>query len=127
MDDLARVWTDLIGRADGPFTFRFVLQPTMAALFALRDGLADARNGRPAYLWTIFTNARETSRLLREGWHAVFRIIVLGVVMDLIYQWRVFQRIYPLELVLIVLLLGFVPYLLLRGPVNRVAQRWMHP
>jgi hypothetical protein len=45
--ELARMWTDLVGRLTGPLTLRLYLQPTMATLFALRDGLKDARTGRP--------------------------------------------------------------------------------
>ena len=34
-------------------TFRFVLQPAMAAVAALRDGVNDARLGRAPYLSAI--------------------------------------------------------------------------
>jgi len=128
MDDLtARFWTDLIGRLTGPMTFRLILQPLAAGLQAVRDGIKDAKEGRPAYFWAIFTDRGERRRLLKEGWSAVLRIIVLGVVMDLIYQWRVFGTVYPLELIVVALLLAFVPYLLLRGPVNRIARLWLRP
>jgi hypothetical protein len=52
------------------------------------------------------------------------RVILLGVLMDATYQVIVFRRIYPFELVVVVLLLAFVPYLVLRGPVNRIAQHF---
>jgi hypothetical protein len=50
-------------------------------------------------------------------------------VMDLIYQVIVFKTIHPLQLVVIVLGLAFVPYVILRGPINRIARRWIatHP
>jgi hypothetical protein len=38
------------------------------------------------------------------------------------YQLIVFRWIHPVELVVVVLLLAFVPYLLIRGPVNRLAR-----
>lgn len=38
---------DPIDRVSGPMKFRLVLQPMMAALFAIRSGLADARAGKP--------------------------------------------------------------------------------
>ena len=44
--------------------------------------------------------------------------------MDLIYQAIVFETFHPVEAVLIAILLAFVPYLLLRGPVTRVAGWW---
>jgi hypothetical protein len=127
MDDLLnRFWEDLLGRVGGPFTFRFVLQPLMAMFYATRDGIHDARTGRPAYLWTLVTGPGERRALLREGWTAVTRVIVLGIVMDVLYQIIVFRWIHPLEMIVIVLLLAFVPYLLLRGPVNRIARSRMH-
>jgi hypothetical protein len=122
MDEIVRIWTDLTGRADGPFAFRFVLQPIMACLYAVRDGISDAREGRPAYFWAMFTRPGERWTLLRGGLAAVFRVLLLGAAMDTIYQLIVFRRLYPFELVLVVLLLAFVPYLLLRGPINRIAR-----
>jgi hypothetical protein len=122
-DDLPRFVSDLIGRVGGPFSFRFLLQPAMATIYALRDGLRDAREGRPAYFWAIRNDPGERRRLLREGWHAVARVILLGACMDAAYQIIELRWIYPFELVVIVLLLAFVPYLLLRGPVNRIARR----
>jgi len=62
---------------------------------------------------------------LLEGGKAVARVIALGVVMDLVYQLLVFRRLRPLELVVIVLALAFVPYLIFRGPMNRIARAWM--
>jgi hypothetical protein len=63
---------------------------------------------------------------LREGWKAVARIAGLGAVMDAAYQIMVFRTIRAVELVVVVLLLAFVPYLLWRGPVNRIASHWIH-
>jgi hypothetical protein len=126
MDDaITRFVSDLIGRLHGPFSFRFVLQPLMAVLYATRHGIADARQGRPPYFWTIFTSRRDRWELLREGKNAVARVLALGVVMDVIYQLMVFHWIYPIQLVVIVLALAFVPYVLLRGPINRIARAWI--
>lgn len=118
-----RFWSDLVGRTSGPFAFRFFLQPAVAILFAIRDGMKDAQERRRAYFWSLLTGQHDRRALLREGWTAVARVIALGVVMDLIYQLIVFRRVYPLQLVVIVLLLALVPYLVMRGPVNRIVQR----
>jgi hypothetical protein len=126
VDDLVtRFWSDLLARVHGPFSFRFVLQPVMAVLYAARDGILDARQGRPPHFWTIFTSRRDRWELLRESKNAVARVLALGVVMDVIYQLIVFHWIYPIQLVVIVLALAFVPYVLLRGPINRIARAWM--
>ena len=120
-DSLTRFVSDLVGLLHGPMTFWFILQPLMAMIYATRDGLQDAREGKSPYFWTIFTRAAEREALLREGWKAVARIIVLGAIMDTIYQLIVFKEVHPVELIVIALLLAFVPYLLLRGPINRIA------
>ena len=39
-----RVWQQLIERPTGPMAFRFILQPIMAAIAALRDGVNDAKS-----------------------------------------------------------------------------------
>jgi hypothetical protein len=126
VDDLLTwFWSDLAARVHGPFSFRFVLQPLMGLIYAARDGIVDARQGRPPYFWTLFTRPGDRWELLREGEKAVARVIALGILMDVIYQLLVFHRIYPLQLIVIVLTFAFVPYLLARGPINRIARRWM--
>src|SRR5436305_1113159 len=119
-----RLWSDLLARPSGPGAFRFYLQPTMGAIAALRDGIADARTGRTAYLWSLLTEPAGRCARLREGLLQTRRIMVLGIVMDSLYQLAVLKAFYPLELILMVLLLCFVPYLLLRGPFARAARWW---
>lgn len=115
---------DLTGRLHGPFSFRFVLQPLMALIYATRDGLGDARAGRPPYFWTMFTRPEERGRLFREGWKAMTRVILLGVAIDMIYQLIVFRWIHPLQLAVVVLGLAFLPYVILRGPIERMVSWW---
>jgi len=121
----AEIWSEMIGRLHGPFAFRFVLQPVMAAIYAIRYGVKDAREGKPAYFWSVVTHPAERRALLREAWHHVLRVVILSVVMEVLYEIIVFKAIRPLQLVLVVFGLAFVPYLLLRGPINRIARRWI--
>lgn len=123
-DFIIRVFTGLSNRVGGPMTFRIILQPLMACLFAVRAGLRDAREERPPYFWTILTDATQRAALLREGWRAVARVFVLAIVMDVIYQLIVQRWIYPGEMLIVAVALAVIPYLLLRGPVNRLARRW---
>jgi len=128
MDDvLTRIWNDLFGRLTGPLTLRLYLQPAMAMLFALRDGVKDARAGRPAYLWTVFSHPEERRRLLAEEWKAIGKVFILAIILDVIYQLIVFRRAYPVEALDVAVILAIIPYALLRGPVNRLARRWIRP
>jgi hypothetical protein len=121
---IVRAWMNLFGRVGGPMTFRIILQPTMAALLAVIAGLKDARENRPPYFWTILTDRSQRVDLLRQGWKAIGRVFVLAVIMDIIYQLIVVRWIYPLELLTVAVVLAVVPYLLIRGPVNRLARWW---
>lgn len=120
-----RFWRDIFDRPGGPMSFRFFIQPALAFVTALLDGIKDARTGRSPYFWTVLSVRGERIARLNEGLVAMARTILLGIVMDVIYQLKVFGTFYPLEALLIALLLAFVPYLLLRGPVTRIARWWM--
>lgn len=119
-----RIWQDIANRPGGPMTFRFVLQPAMATLAALHDGIQDARTGRAPYFWTVLSNPEKRIGRLREGIIAIARIILLGFAMDAIYQWRVLGTFYPGEAVIITLILAVLPYFILRGPIERIAHWW---
>jgi hypothetical protein len=121
---LARVWTNIVDRVGGPMTFRIILQPLMATIFAVLAGLRDAREGRPPFFWTILTDSTQRGALLHEGWKAIARIFFLAIIMDVIYQLIVLRWIYPGEVLIVAVVLALVPYLLIRGPVNRIARRW---
>jgi hypothetical protein len=121
---ITRVLMGLSDRVGGPMTFRIILQPLMAGLFAVRAGLRDAREGRPPYLWTILTDSSQRAALIREGWRAVVRVFILAIVMDVIYQLIVRRWIYPGETLIVAVVLAVFPYLLLRGPINRLVRRF---
>jgi hypothetical protein len=121
---IVRAWANIVSRVGGPMTFRIILQPLMAAVLALIAGLRDARENRPAYFWTLLTDPSQRGDLLRHGWKAIGRVFLLAIIMDTIYQLLVLRWLYPFELLIVAILLAVVPYLLIRGPVNRVASWW---
>jgi hypothetical protein len=121
--DFERVWRNVAARPGGPMTFRFALQPAMAIIAALRDGIRDARAGRWPYLWTLVHDPTQRMSRLNDGVISTERIILLGLVMDTIYQITVLKTFYPGEAVIVALALAFVPYVLLRGPIARASRR----
>jgi len=124
MDDLLnRIFENLIDRVSGPMKFRLILQPLMAIIFAVRSGLKDAKEGKPAYFWGLFTDPDNRRDMLRDGWKSVGKIFVIAIIIDLVYQFVVFRWFYPGEALLVAVILAFIPYLLIRGPVNRIARR----
>jgi hypothetical protein len=102
-----RFFHDLIGRPDGPMRFRFILQPVMAAVAAVRDGRADSMAGHAPFLWTVMSKPEQRAARLREALNATARVILLGVVMDAIYQVLVLKMFYPAEAAVIALVLAF--------------------
>lgn len=119
MDVLSRFFGSFLPRLDGPLHFRFIMQPTMAIILAIIDGIKDAKAGRPAYLWTMVKDREQRRELMTLGWKRVAKIFALAVVLDLIYQVKVYHWWYPGETVAVAILLAIVPYFLVRGPVNR--------
>jgi len=122
-DLLARIFENLIDRVSGPMKFRLILQPLMATIFAIRSGLKDAKEGNPAYFWALFTDSAHRRAMVQDGWKSVGRVFILAIVIDVIYQLIVFRWVYPVEALLVAAILAFIPYLLIRGPVNRIARR----
>lgn len=117
-----RVWANLSGRLSGPMKLRLFLQPTMSLIAALHDGVKDARTGRPAYFFSVLTDRAKRMPALNEGLVSTSRVLFCGIVVDAVYQMKVFKTFYPGEALFTALLLAFVPYLLLRGPISRIAR-----
>ena len=120
---LTRFWDQLIAQWSGPLWFRLILNPVMATILAVLDGLKDARTGRSPYLRTILFDPSQRAAYLREGLKRVSRVIILSFVMDAIYQFIVLRRLYVGEALVTVFVLAVLPYVLIRGPVHRIARR----
>jgi hypothetical protein len=112
----------LIRFTTGPMKFRIYLQPAMAIFLAIRGGLQDAKAGRPPYFWGLFTNKGERKLMLKDGWHHIARVFVLAIVIDVIYQIIEQRFVYVGEAISVAIILAIIPYLLVRGPVNRLAR-----
>ena len=124
-DMIARGWENFLARPSGTMSFRFILQPAIASIIALRAGLRDAKEGRPPYLWAAFVDPAYRAQFLHGGWRDIRMPFFVSIALDIIYQIIVHQFIYPLELLFTATLLALVPYFVLRGPANRVARRFM--
>jgi hypothetical protein len=115
-------WQELISRPSGPLAFRFILQPVMASALAIRDGYHDGLTNRTPYLWTIIYEPAKRGSRLREGFRAVLRVILLGIAMDVAYQVIRLHGLRPVQTIVIVFVLCFLPYLIVRGPAARTTR-----
>jgi hypothetical protein len=121
--EFQRIWDNLLARPAGSLAFRFLLQPAMSTIFAVRDGIKDARGGRAPYFSTVLSNPNERLARLREGIAVTGKIILLGILIDGVYQAIEFKTFFPVEALKVAMLLAFIPYLLIRGPVTRITRR----
>jgi len=62
-----RIIHDLFARLDGPLHFRFIVQPLMATIFAVIDGVKDAKAGKPPYFWDLLVTPGRRKALVKEG------------------------------------------------------------
>jgi hypothetical protein len=118
---IARLMENMGDRMSGPMHFRMYMQPFMAAVFAVIAGIKDAKAGRPAYFWALFTDPQHRRDMLIDGWKSVGKVFILAAILDIIYQFVVDRWVYPLEVVITAVMLAIIPYLILRGPINRIA------
>jgi hypothetical protein len=109
---LERVWENLIGRTSGPMSFRLIIQPAVATFIAIRAGLKAALSDR-AY----------RPELWQQGRKDVGKVFILAAALDSVYQLIVHRGVYVLELLIVATVLAIVPYVFIRGPVNRIARR----
>ena len=123
LETIQRALWQLTARPGGAMTFRFILQPAMAAIAAIHDGRGDARLARPPYLRTMLREPQHRIPRLREGLNTTARIILLGMIVDAIYQIIEFEGFYPSEVVIVALMLAFIPYVVIRGVALRLARR----
>ena len=112
--------TDFIARFDGPLHFRLIAQPLMAILLAIRDGRRDAREGHGAYIWKFVHKPEHRRRLLASGAKSISKVFVLAFALDVAYQFLEWGGLKPLQALLTDIVLAVVPYVCLRGPINRI-------
>ena len=122
---MADLWTviadQLQDRVSGPMKFRIVLQPLMATFLAIRSGLADAKSGKDPYFWSFLIARGDRLDLVKDGWKSVGRLFILAMVLDLTYQILVQSSIRLRAALFVAIVLAIVPYVTLRGIVNRIA------
>ena len=115
----------LMGRSAGPLTLRLILQPSVAALLAIRAGIADARAGNPPWLWSMLFDSERRHALWRDAWKNVRKLFFMALVLDSVYQLIQFKWIYVGQALIVACVLALVPYALMRGLVTRIASRFV--
>jgi hypothetical protein len=113
---------DIPKRLAGPGRFRFVLQPLMAIILGVRSGLADARAGRPPYLYGVLFHSDVRRELMKSGFETVVNLLMMGILLDSIFQWLILGASYPGAALVVGPVLIVAPYSVARALSNRLVR-----
>jgi hypothetical protein len=113
---------DLPKRLTGPGRFRFILQPLIATILGIRSGVADARAGRPPYILGLATDREHRHQLVRDGFRAIANLLLMGILLDSVFQWMILGQSYPGAALVVGPVLITAPYAFARALSNRVTR-----
>ena len=111
-DALGRGWENFTARPEGVMNFRFIIQPILAGILAIRSGINDAKINATASASTNFLSGR--SQWSSSLWKGIRVPFFIGAILDSIYQLIIHQGIFLLELLFTVALLVIIPYYIIR-------------
>jgi hypothetical protein len=113
---------DIPKRLSGPGRFRFILQPLIATILGIRSGIADARSGRPPYLFGVLFDPKARPELLSSGFRTIVNLLLMGILLDSVCQWLILGRSYPGAALVVGPVLIVTPYSVARALANRGAR-----
>lgn len=113
----------LIARVAGPMHARLVIQPLVAICLGIRDGIADAKAGAPPFLLDLIFQPDNRAERLKNALRRMLVPLIVAVVLDVIVQYMIFDRVRPLGAVLFGVCLMGIPYSLARGIANRIVSQ----
>jgi hypothetical protein len=120
---LQQGWDRVLARLVGPLHFRLILQPLIAILLGIRDGLRDARTGEPPYVLALFSERERRRERIVQLWASLRIGLPLAILLDAAVQYLLFRSIRMVGAILVGTLLMAVPYSLARGLTNRIVRR----
>ncbi len=113
---------DILKRLTGPGRFRFVLQPLTAMVLGILGGLGDVRAGRPPYLYALILHRDQRRELMKSGLETVLNLLLMGILMDAIFQWVILGTSHPGAALMVGPVLVVGPYAVARALSNRLAR-----
>jgi hypothetical protein len=113
---------DIPRRLAGPGRFRFVMQPLMAVIFGVLNGLADARAGRLPYIYAMLFHPNLRGDLVKTGFSTIANLMLMGILLDAVFQWVILGVAHPGAALIIGPLLVVTPYVAARSLSNRLAR-----
>ncbi len=117
---LQQIWDGLAARITGPMSFRFTVQPLVAIVLGIRDGIKDAKVGNPPFFLDLVFSPRDRKRNIIDASKSIGITIIIGIVIDAIVQYLLFKQVRLVPAILVGTLVIAVPYSLARGLTNRI-------
>jgi hypothetical protein len=114
---------DMVTRLYGPGRMRFILQPTIAIIFGARDGVKDARAGRPPFLSALVFLRAGRRELVRGALASVRDLVAVAILLDVVSQLLIFRMVHPAAALMLGPMLIAAPYGFSRAAANRI-ERW---
>lgn len=121
----SQFFQDILARLSGPGRLRFIIQPTVAIILGARGGMKDANAGLPPFLWALLFHRKHRRELLRSTLISIRNLVAIAILLDLVSQYLIFDKIRPGAALVVGPVLIAVPYALSRALANRV-WRWKH-
>ena len=112
----------IIIRLAGPMGLRIVIQPLVALLLGVRDGIKDAKGGESPFIFGLVTNRVDRKAKLTSLFKSLSKVIIISVTLEVIIQYLLLGQVHVIGLIFYVILL-VVPYSLARDITNTVATK----
>ncbi|MGE5346208.1 MAG: hypothetical protein ACM3JH_09660 [Acidithiobacillales bacterium] len=112
---------DLPKRLAGPGRMRFIFQPAMAIFLGIRSGREDARLGRPQFLAGLL-HPSHRSELLRSSLESISILLLMGILLDSVFQWILLGISYPVPALVVGPVLITVPYAVARAVAGNIGR-----
>jgi hypothetical protein len=114
-------FNEFVARLSGPMSMRFILQPLIAIILGIRDGIKDAKLGNQPFILDLVFNPQNRKRDIKSAFKSLLTPIIIGTLLDAIVQYLMFKYIRPLAALLVGAFVMGIPYALARGVSNRIA------
>ncbi len=112
---------DLPKRLAGPGRMRFLFQPAMAIFLGIRSGREDARLGRPQFLAGLL-HPSHRSELLRTSLESISILLLMGILLDSVFQWLLLGISYPVPALVVGPVLITLPYAAARAVASSIGR-----
>lgn len=127
---LIDLWENLVARTTGPLHLRFYIAPAICILYAVQAAIRDAKKHVPPYLLRLLVTSKQRRAIVMEAWKDIGNVCMIAVIIDIIYQFvmmfafKKIAKFYPLESLIVAFGLTLLPYILIRGPLNRLIGKY---